>query len=262
MSTIKAKALQLEADLAAGGTPNAFPSVPVTCNLEWDLLQQMHPYTLVCTVSLTDREHTWRNAVRQVSGVQKGTIAVEAMRDIVQNLGVPGRKISPTSHAGVLLMPSQALMRQINLSHGNTADVKVLTDAVQREVDAFKTIILDGALHLEPDLDNLLSLYESFHILNALPAKWSAEHLFKCNCTMCFQRASCQHVVLAGMVVDESIKMPIQYDGITLQSRRKRGRPAKKSSDVGAEEEGGSRIMAREQEGYKVPQVILYWGCS
>ena len=43
------------------------------------------------------------------------------------------------------------------------------------------------------------------------------------------------------MVVDESIKMPIQDDGITLQSRRKRGRPAKKSSDVGAEEEGGSR---------------------
>ena len=156
MSTIKAKALQL----------NAFPSVPVTCNLEWDLLQQMHPYTLVCTVSLTDREHTWRNAVRQVSGVQKGTIAVEAMRDIVHNLGVPGRKISPTSHAGVLLM-------------GNTADVKVLTDAVQREVDALKTIILDGALHV----DNLLSLYESFHILIALPAKWSAEHTFKCNCT-------------------------------------------------------------------------------
>ena len=133
MSTIKAKALQLEADLAAGGTPNAFPSVPVTCNLEWDLLQQMHPYTLVCTVSLTDREHTWRNAVRQVSGVQKGIIAVEAtrMRDIVHNLGVPGRKISPTSHAGVLLLaPSQALMRRINLSNGNTAEVKVLTDAL------------------------------------------------------------------------------------------------------------------------------------
>ena len=69
-------------------------------------------------------------------------------------------------------MPSQALMCQINLSHGNTADVKVLTDTGQREVDAFKTI-LDGALHLEQDLDNLLSLYESFHILNALPAKWT-----------------------------------------------------------------------------------------
>ena len=138
------------------------------------------------------------NAVRQVSGVQKSTIAVEAMRDIVHNLGVPGRKISPTFHAGVRLMPNQALMRRINLSNGNTADVKVLTDAVQRKVDEFKTIILDGALHHEQDIDFLLSMYESFHILNALPAKYPKctsckEHLLKCNCTMCFQRASCQH---------------------------------------------------------------------
>ena len=55
------------------------------------------------------------------------------------------------------------------------------------------------------------------------------------------------------MVVDESIKMPVQYNGITLQSRPKRGRPAKKTSDVGAEEEGGSSVLAREQEGSKVP---------
>ena len=45
-----------------------------------------------------------------------------------------------------------------------------------------------------------------------------------------------------------------------VQSWSKRGRSAKKSSDVGAEEEGGSRILAREQEGYQVPQVLLYWG--
>ena len=44
---------------------------------------------------------------------------------------------------------------------------------------------------------------------------------------MCFKKASCQHAVLAGMVVDESIKIPIQYDCITLQSGRKRRRPAK-----------------------------------
>ena len=86
-------------------------------------------------------------------------------------------------------------------------------------------MILDESLHHEQDIDNLLSLYESFHILNAHPAKWSKELLFKCNSTMYFKRASCQHVVLAGMVVDDNIKMPGQYDGITLQSLRK-GREA------------------------------------
>ena len=37
----------------------------------------------------------------------------------------------------------------------------------------------------------------------------SAKSTFRCNCTMCFQQASCQHVVLAGMVVDKSIKMSV-----------------------------------------------------
>ena len=105
--------------------------------------------------------------MRQVSGVQKGTITVEAMRDIVRNLGVPGRKISPTSHAGVLLMPSQALMRRINLSNGSTADVKVLTDAVQKEVDAFRATFIDGALQDEQDIDNLLSLSHCMRVFKS-----------------------------------------------------------------------------------------------
>ena len=162
MSTIKAKALQLEP--GCWGYSYAFPSVPITCNVEWDLLQQMHPYTLVCTVSLTDSEHTWRNAVRQVWGVQKGTITVEAMRDIVHNLGVPGCKISPTSQAGVLLMSSQALMCRINLSNSSTADVRVLTDIVQKEVEAFRATFIDRALQDEQDIDNLLSLSQCMRV--------------------------------------------------------------------------------------------------
>ena len=62
------------------------------------------------------------------------------------------------------------------------------------------------------------------------------------------------------MVVDESIKMPIHFNCVTLQSLCKHGRPAGKSGDVGAEEEGGSSMLSREQEGYQVPQVCLYLG--
>ena len=47
--------------------------------------------------------------------------------------------------------------------------------------------------------------------------------------------------------MDESIKMPIHFNCVTLQSLCKHGRPAGKSGDVGAEEEGGSSILSREQ---------------
>ena len=51
-------------------------------------------------------------------------------------------------------------------------------------------------------------------------------------------------------------------NSVTLQSLSKHGRPAKKSGDVGAKasEEGGSYILARDQEGYQVPQVHLHLG--
>ena len=90
-------------------------------------------------------------------------------------------------------------------------------------------------------------MFESFHILNALPAKRRKENLLKCNSKNCFHRASCRHVVLAGMVVYESINMPIRYDRFTLQIWRKRVRPVKKSAGVasGAEEDGAPLRASR-----------------
>ena len=44
------------------------------------------------------------------------TVESEAMRDVVHNLGIHSGIISPTSLAGVLLMPSQAHMHRINSS--------------------------------------------------------------------------------------------------------------------------------------------------
>ena len=65
-------------------------------------------------LSLSDCKHRWQNAMLQVYRVQRGAITVKAMCDGVHHLGVPSGKISPTSHSGVLLMQSQALMCRIN----------------------------------------------------------------------------------------------------------------------------------------------------
>ena len=45
-------------------------------------------------------------------------------------------------------------MCRINLSNSSTADVKVLADTVQKEVEAFRTTIIDRALQDEQDIDN------------------------------------------------------------------------------------------------------------
>ena len=105
------------------------------------------------------------------------------------------------------------------------------------------------------DLEAALDLYESFHILEALPEKWSDNHLFKCNCEAGFKNASCHHVLMASWVVDSSAQIPDRYLGMHVQQRRKRGRPSKKPSELGDAGEARCRARLKLQAQYKVPQV-------
>ena len=72
--------------------------------------------------------------------------------------------------------------------------------------------------------------------------------MFKCNCTEDFKTASCHHCLLAGMLCDSSIRIPNSTLTLSVQSRRKRGRPSTKASEVGdvGEEKARARIALRE----------------
>ncbi len=101
---------------------------------------------------------------------------------------------------------------------------------------------------------------ESFHVLEALPEKWSDNHLFKCNCDSegCFKNASCHHVLMASWVVDPRAECTDRYLGMHIQQRRKRGRPSKKSSELGDAGEARCRARLELQAQYKVPQVVKF----
>ena len=105
------------------------------------------------------------------------------------------------------------------------------------------------------DLDTSLGLYESYYILEAQSPRWSAVHLFKCNCLECFKTASCSHSLLAGMMCDSSITVPALNLGVTVQSRRKRGRPSIKASEIGDAGEARARARIQLQEEHRLPRV-------
>ena len=103
-------------------------------------------------------------------------------------------------------------------------------------------------------LDTVLGLYESFHLLEVLPNKWSKECLYKCNCVNFFKNAMCWHVLLLSMVMDPTITCPSKWIHRTHQARRKRGRPTSKGEED-CEKEKGARSMAKLVANYKVPKV-------
>ena len=109
----------------------------------------------------------------------------------------------------------------------------------------------------DESITEALEVYESFHVLEALPTRWSPIHLLVCNCRTCFTHASCAHVLLASMVCDHKIEIPVQYVSTTFQVRRKRGRPAVsgQNAEVGdVEEEKRKKVHA---EGYEVTRVTM-----
>ena len=106
LKSLKARSKQAYSYLALMGHPNAFPSVPKASASDWTIMQSLRVATLRHTFALKSGKcKTWKLAVDQL------TRDAEDMRVLVRNLKEQERRVSPTSHAPVLLMPTQKFMR-------------------------------------------------------------------------------------------------------------------------------------------------------
>ena len=247
LKEIKADAMQQRADLEMLGHPNYFPSVPVATCSDWDHLQLMDPETLRYCVNRSGNSDPWDRAVLEVTG--DGT----SMHDLLRRLRCNTIKVSPRNNAISILMPTQEFLRQVKRRH---ADDEQRVEEVQRFATAYEMLFIDGEVaSFEGTLGAMLDTYECFHVLEALPVKWSPEHLFKCNCTVGMYSASCWHSLMAGMVCDSKISVPTQYLRSTFQARRKRGRPSKGGETDPGAPEGDARTKLAFGGGYQVPQV-------
>ena len=123
--------------------------------------------------------------------------SVESTRQLLRNLGEKDRWISPTVRASVLLMPTQKYLREvIDLPEVEEASGPYFTQLAQ-----FRGILMDNGMFESEKLEDALQVLESFHVLEALLGRLSAQHLFKCNCSTCFQYASYPHI-LPGIISD------------------------------------------------------------
>ena len=250
VKTMKGASKELEAKFRSMKHPNRFPSAPQATTKEWDMLQSFDHRTLLYTLVRSGNAETWRSAQHAVYR------DVESMRELLSSLGTAKRKVNPTSDATVLLMPSQAFMRRLHEEGADRSD-RDMRDAVRSTADDYISYYMrqdfnkrDGSG--EYDLNSALVLYESFYVLEAQSPRWSKVHLFKCNCLECFKCASCCHSLLAGMMCDSSIRVPALSLGVTVQSRRKRGRPSLKASEVSDAGEARARARIELQEQYEL----------
>ena len=250
---MKSAARQLQADLALAGHPNAFPSKPVAIKSDWDRLQDMHYRTLLCTNVQKGNSANWERGIACFYHDE-----VNDMRSLLHSLRHSERTIHPTTDARVLLMPTQKLLRKL-MSDDPDIDNASLLAEVRTHGAAYVSYYMQGR-NTNADgrpytLEEALTIYESFHVLEAHEVRWCREHLFKCNCHVHFKRASCSHCLMAGAACDPRIQVPSGYRSDTVQQRRKRGRRTAKASEVGDDGEAKARDRIALQKDYELPQV-------
>ena len=173
-------------------------------------------------------------------------------RILVRNRKEQERRAGPTSHATVLLMPTQKFMCSM-LEIENVFDP---TGPFTIRAAQFIRMFLEKSIN-HKSVTEALDVYESFHVLEALPTRWIPTHLFKCNCSAFFVHASYAHVLLARMVSDHLIEIPVSNVSPTFQVRRKRGRPSVsgQNAEVCAVEE--EKCKKVHEAGYEVPCLTI-----
>ena len=256
LKTMKGASKALEARLELAGHANFFPSAPVVNTKDWDLLQTYDHRTLLCSVALHGSGGVWRSAVADI------TADVEDMQQLIHNLAVIKRTVAPTSHATVLLMPSQGFIKHLLKAHPDIANDELVA-IVEAAAHVYARYYVNGNLQdPAPDeepwsLPAALECFESFYVLEALPQRWSPCHYFKCNCPECFKSGSCVHSLLASIVCHPEIRVPSKSLGVTVQGRRRRGRPSSRGSDIGDVPEERARVRMQLSKQYKLPRVSV-----
>ena len=241
----------MEAELEEAGHPNLFQSTPVVTNQVWDLLETFHVHTSLYTQVNKGNAGAWMNAAADIVS------DVDTMPDLLHNLATVKRSLAPTTQVTCLLM--SAFLRHL-MGDGDVSRAEMI-EKVQHAAQVFTEFVIEGELQNPAPgggdwgLDDALGTLETFHVLEALPGRWSPDILFKCNCPEIFKNAACVHSVLAGMLCDPSIQVPRHYLGGTIQQRRKRGRPSKKGSEIGDMAEAKARARIELQSEYKLPKV-------
>ena len=116
----------------------------------------------------------------------------------------------------------------------------------------FTCIFVDNCLGSSETIMEALEVYRSFHVLEALPARWSHIHLFKCNCSTCFTHASCTHILLAS-----NNRVWCAIEDHYISSLPKAWTPSELGQQVkegDAEEEALKKVHSK---GYEVPSATM-----
>ena len=211
------------------GTPGAFTRDPVPSKALWDVVQGVHLKTLSCSI-VTVAQHgmadaDWLETCDSVlvAGFEDAPLHLRlvAWHEDIASSGEPTSTMRIESMK-VILMPRQHLLRRLDPDGDKPVDDvrKQLYDLA----DKYMSIVKDGVVPPDADIQSVLDVYENFHMLTRA-ASWKPVPV-SCTCEHSSKFCICAHTVLFGMVFDSTLRVPTDYIA-ACPSRRKKMRMLK-----------------------------------
>ena len=121
--------------------------------MEWDIIQGLDVRTLLCTYVVTGRDREWETAV----GAICSSDVCRTVGDLFANLKSVKRAICRTTHAKVLLFPSQSLIREAGIGMTDEG----LIAFCNRRAQEFERYFIQGH-HDNRSIQGALKLYACF----------------------------------------------------------------------------------------------------
>jgi hypothetical protein len=205
-------------------TPNAFISTPVISKAIFDLMQDVHPKTLICTLLLTasgrDPEKRFFERMHEIMALCENKtplhLKIRAWHTNNKRLGVtPGPP--RIENCRELLMPRQHLLKTID-PDGNmpVGEVIARLDPLARQ---YEQCVINNDYEQVLDLHDSLTVYESFHHLQYV-ASWGPVP-YSCSCEGSHADAVCEHAALVTAIFDPEVEVPKAYEASEPGLRKK-----------------------------------------
>ena len=206
---------------------NRFPSIPVITKETWEIVSQVHPKTMVCTLAIRVREPVHRKISDMFDSINEEMFTMGG-KDMPLHLKMSKWHAEndittcdlqfKESSLAMLYMPSQRLMNE--LDPDNSRDVINVRHEVWGLMEEYKKLLKEKNNDYKTmRLPDIMDLYTKFHYVTYKEPDWSVVD-WGCTCVACLRDAVCPHSVLVDMFFNSSLRVPDSLEQ-TVPSMRK-----------------------------------------
>ena len=247
---IEEKGKEHQAFLIKAGRPNRLISVPKVSDEVWDMVMSRHPKTLaLCSLIIKSSElcRVFLEITQEIYSLGESLTPLHLKIEMWHAAMVRQHEhcvLEDDAELAALQKSSVLVPRQSYLFELDPTDSKTIQDmrilVMEEALEYTRLLSEKNKDHKGMTLDDILDLAEKSHFLEDKGEGWSVVD-WGCSCPGCYKHVHCCHMVLFGMMLNASLKVP---EGLEIAEPSLRKGRAMSSGTAGQIRQKRKRLLA------------------